>query len=74
MIKKSQNSKQARFGFRFLDFGFESFGLFRISSFGFWILMVGVPSTLLSQEMLGAINLVEVVLLNIKTPKEISQP
>ena len=34
---KSQNSKQARFGFPVLDFGFESYGLFRISSFGFRI-------------------------------------
>ena len=35
----AQSSKQARFGFRFSDFEFECCGLFRISRFGFRILI-----------------------------------
>ena len=38
MIKKIQNPKHAHFGFRFLDFEFK-LRLFRISSFGFRILI-----------------------------------
>jgi hypothetical protein len=35
--QKAQNSKRSHFGF--FDFGFEGFGLFRISCFGFRILI-----------------------------------
>ena len=55
-IGNALKHRAARFGFRFLDFESECFGLFRISSFGFQILIPG---------LLGAMNFVKVVPLNI---------
>jgi hypothetical protein len=54
--QKAQNSKPTRFGFPFFALGFVCFGLFRISIFGFWIFF---------RWRLGAMNFVEVVVLNI---------